>query len=78
MASVNPENINKIKENSRVTVSVVGSNALYTGHIDSIRSSMNAVSAFGFQPPIQVKIIPEQPIPVSLLGRPAQVTFSVH
>ncbi len=78
MASVDPKNIGRLKENSRVTVSVVGSNAFYTGYIDSIRSSMTPVGPFGFQPPVQIKIIPEQPIPVNFLGRPAQVSFSVH
>ena len=76
--------VQRLKMASAATISIAGDDADRAGVVVDITSSISdsnqaqAVAGVALQPYATIKIRAEQRIPVELIGRPAQVTFSTY
>lgn len=80
IATVSPVEAEKLSINNKTTIGIAGSRTEFTGRVVDIRMG-EAVPAFAgnqpAQPSVQVKIVPDQKLPIDLMGRPARVSFSL-
>jgi alginate biosynthesis protein Alg44 len=68
----------KMSTDTPATIRVFGSKTRYPGHIAEVESGMIGADAGGNSHKITMRIIPDTPLPVDLVNRPAIVSFELY
>lgn len=70
-ASLKPADASRLTLDNAVKISIAGTKLELTGKVASIKSESNVYGS----PMAQIRIIPDEPLPIDLAGRPAKVEF---